>query len=221
MGRAALSIAASLSLLACSSSAKIADGASEAARAADTASQAAQAIDGHAASIEERSTWIATEAAAGAGDLHGIVERASSNASEARSIRSEARKAVGATTIIRAASDKIHRAVTGVEDSTPWWASTVAWVAAAAVVLGIAFVLWRSGALAFLGGFFAVVTLRKRQEANLLAKVIDSGSAETVREYAAAKRASDPAFNAAMSSELDRVKLQAAKAMEYAPGAEK
>lgn len=202
----------SLLLLACSSSARIADGASEAARAADTAGSAAASIKSEASAIAERSEWIAAEAAHGANDRTGIVERASQNASAAHSIQSKAESVASSASRVRLAADSIHKNLTGVEDTTPWWAGTVAWVAAAVIVVAILFILWRSGALAFLGGFFAVVTPRKRQDANLLAKVLDSGSEEGVREYAAARRASDPAFDKAIVQE--KAKLAPAPAKE-------
>lgn len=212
MARLAATIAACLMLLACSSSAKIAEAASEASRAADTVRDSAASIATEAKSIADRATANAAEAARGGdADLTAIVDRASRNASSARSIASKAEAVQEAAGRVKSSTETVHRELTGVEDTTPWWAGTVAWVAASIVVVAVVFLLWRSGALAFLGGVFSVITPRKRREANLLAKVLDSGTEEGVREFAAAKRAADPAFDRAIAEEMDAVKLSAAK----------
>lgn len=95
------------------------------------------------------------------------------------------------------AVDSIHQHLTGVEDQTPWWASMIGWVAAAAVVLAVAFILQQSGAFAALRIAIGWIPKRKVQEADLAVTMLDPNKPENAREYIAARRAADPEFNAA------------------------
>jgi len=102
----------------------------------------------------------------------------------------------GATRIDTLAAG-IHVALGGVEDKTPAWMSMLTWIAVAAVVVAVCVILWQTG----LGTFFRIaigwLPRRQRQDADLAAGMLDPSKPEDAREYIAARRASDPYFDAA------------------------
>jgi hypothetical protein len=94
------------------------------------------------------------------------------------------------------ASD-IHGRIPHLEDKTPAWLETIWWLAAAAVVLGICIVLWQTGLGTAIRVAIGWLPRRKVQDASLAAGMLDPSKPEDAREYVAARRASDPEFDAA------------------------
>jgi hypothetical protein len=70
-------------------------------------------------------------------------------------------------------------------------------------VVGVAVILFQTGIGAAIRAAIGWIPRRKVQEANLAAAALDPGRAETVRELIAARRASDPLFDAAWRKETN------------------
>jgi hypothetical protein len=70
-------------------------------------------------------------------------------------------------------------------------------------IMGVIALLWMTGAGAFVRQLLAsvagLIPRRQRREADLAVKVMDDTTPEGIREYIAARRASDPVFDAAYS----------------------
>ena len=131
-------------------------------------------------------------------------ERIEANAdSNPPAVKADAKAGKREQVAILAASEEIVRALPGVKDVTPWWASLLSWGLIALSVIGVVALLWMTGIGSFLRQLLAsvggMIPRRQRREADLAVKVMDEGSPEGIREYIAARRASDPMFDAAYS----------------------
>ena len=102
----------------------------------------------------------------------------------------------GATRIDTLAAG-IHVALGGVEDKESAWLNTVWMIAAAAIVVGVCYLLWSSGLGTFVRIAIGWLPRKQRQDADLAAGMLDPSKPEDAREYIAARRASDPYFDAA------------------------
>ena len=102
----------------------------------------------------------------------------------------------GATRIDTLAAG-IHIALGGVEDKESALLNTVWMIAAAAIVVGVCYLLWSSGIGSFIRIAIGWLPRRQRQDADLAAGMLDPSKPEDAREYIAARRASDPYFDAA------------------------
>jgi hypothetical protein len=146
-----------------------------------------------------------------------IAEAANSTQTEAIAIRSAALKIeslsanptvkahaieiVGRSDTIVQNAATIHTVLPGVEDQVPWWAALLKWLAGAVVVVGVAVILFQTGIGAAIRAAIGWIPRRKVQEANLAAAALDPSRAEGLRELIAARRASDPLFDAAWRRE--------------------
>jgi hypothetical protein len=70
-------------------------------------------------------------------------------------------------------------------------------IAAAAIVVGVCYLLWSSGLGTFVRIAIGWLPRKQRQDADLAAGMLDPSKPEDAREYIAARRASDPYFDAA------------------------
>lgn len=134
------------------------------------------------------------------------VQRISENAS---AIRTEARsladhgKATGDATVVAGAeridalAAGIHDEIPGVTNKVPEWVSLLKWWGIALAVMAVAFVLWNSGALTAIRIAVGWIPKPAARDAELAAAMLDDGKQENPREYVAARRAADPAFDAA------------------------
>ena len=102
----------------------------------------------------------------------------------------------GATRIDTLAAG-IHIALGGVEDKTPAWMSMLTWIAIAAVVVAVVVLLWQTGLGTMIRLAIGWLPRKQRQDADLAASMLDSSKPEDAREYIAARRFSDPYFDAA------------------------
>ncbi len=91
----------------------------------------------------------------------------------------------------------IHGSIPHLEDRTPAWLSTLWWVAAAVVAVAVAIILWQTGLGQAVRVAVGWLPRRTVQDASLAAGMLDPNKPEDAREYIAARRASDPAFDAA------------------------
>ena len=91
----------------------------------------------------------------------------------------------------------IHIALGGVEDKTPPWMSMLTWIAIAAVVVAVCVLLWQTGLGTMIRLAIGWLPRKQRQDADLAASMLNPSKPEDAREYIAARRASDPYFDAA------------------------
>lgn len=133
-------------------------------------------------------------------------QRVSENANE---IRSEARalslhgeqtqdkEVVTRAERIYSLAAGIHDQLPGLEDKTPAWMETLMWVAGAVVAVAAVILLWQTGLGTAIRVAIGWIPRRKVQDADLAAGMLDPSKPEDAREYVAARRASDPEFDAA------------------------
>ena len=161
-------------------------------------------------------------------DASGVI-RANASESKARferieanadtnppAVKADAKAGKREQVAILAASEEIVRALPGVKDVTPWWATLLSWGLIALSVVGVVALLWMTGLGAFVKRLLAAVGLlipaAERREANLAAKALETDSDVSVREWIAARRAADPMFDAAYRRERrDRKKRASAE----------
>lgn len=91
----------------------------------------------------------------------------------------------------------IHGQLPYLEDKVPAWLTTLWWVAAAACVAGVCVILWQTGLGTAIRVAIGWLPRRKVQDADLAAGMLNPDNPENAREYVAARRASDPEFDAA------------------------
>jgi hypothetical protein len=94
-------------------------------------------------------------------------------------------------------TEAIHKALPGVTDKTPWWADMIKWIAIAAAGIAVAWVIHASGIGMAIRIAIGWIPKKQVQEAVMARDTLDSNKPETIREWVAMKRASDPAFDAA------------------------
>ena len=136
-----------------------------------------------AASSKERFTLIATEATAQNPDIGMIGVQAEEGIREQEEI------------ILL--TGRIHKALPGVEDQVPYWVNVLQYGALALIILGVAWILWNTGLGTLIKRLIGFIPAPKRQDASLIRQAMDPQSPVTLREYVAARRASDPEFDRA------------------------
>ena len=110
---------------------------------------------------------------------------------------------------IISAADTVHENISGVEDTVPWWETVMNNVSTAAIAICILIFLWYTGlgaivkrAVWSLGWF---IPAGSRRAAEMDSKILDDDRPVTHREAVAARRAGDPAYNAAYRKLKKRV----------------
>lgn len=101
-----------------------------------------------------------------------------------------------ADTIDGLAAD-IHGELPGVQDKTPAWLSTLQWWGIAVAGVAVAFMLWQSGVFTALRIAIGWLPRKSLAQAEMAADMLDPARPESEREFVAAMRARDPAFDAA------------------------
>lgn len=101
-----------------------------------------------------------------------------------------------ANTIDGLAAD-IHGELPGVQDKVPAWLSTLKWWGIAVAGVAVAFMLWQSGAFTALRIAIGWLPRKSMVQAEMAADMLDPARPESEREFVAAMRARDPAFDAA------------------------
>lgn len=91
----------------------------------------------------------------------------------------------------------IHAELPGVQDKIPAWLSTMKWWGIAVASVATAFVLWQSGTFTALRIAIGWLPRKSMVQAELAADMLDPARPESEREFVAAMRARDPAFDAA------------------------
>jgi hypothetical protein len=110
---------------------------------------------------------------------------------------------------IKDEADKVRTALHGVEDTTPWWGRTLGNLAMAGVLIALVILLWQTGI-----GFvikrmcYAIGLLIPRSTKSSAAldaeAVVRRRACSEQREAIAAKRASDPAYDAEFKRQKKR-----------------
>lgn len=90
-----------------------------------------------------------------------------------------------------------HVQLSGLEDKVPAWLSTLWMVALAVVVVAVVVLLWQTGLGTAVRVAIGWLPRAKVRDADLAAGMLDPDNPENAREYVAARRASDPEFDAA------------------------
>ena len=106
--------------------------------------------------------------------------------------------------IIIASADKIiseisdiHASIPKIKDLVPWWVGIMQLMLVAVLVVGGIVLLWQTGIGQAIKIGIGWLPKNKLREASLLQNVLADESPETIREFIAVKRASDPMLDAA------------------------
>lgn len=91
----------------------------------------------------------------------------------------------------------IQESIPNIADVTPWWATLLKWGFIMVAVIAATFVLIQSGALTAFRVLIGWIPRRTQTEAQLAHNALDPQKDDNVTTWIAAKRASDPLFNAA------------------------
>jgi hypothetical protein len=149
------------------------------------------------ASLILASLWLV-----GCSELAKVSENATAIQAESQSLIDHGRMVGDKEVVTRAgrihdlAAD-IHGRIPHLEDKTPVWLSTLWWAAAAVALIAVAVIFWQTGLGTAVRVAIGWLPRRKVQDANLAAGMLDPDKPEDAREYVAARRASDPEFDAA------------------------
>jgi len=98
---------------------------------------------------------------------------------------------------IIAATQQIHTYLTGVEDKVPEWVYLLEYLAIGLISLLVLLILWYTGIGPLIRTIFGWIPRAKRRDAELAAAVLSDSDPAGVREYIAARRASDQEFDKA------------------------
>jgi hypothetical protein len=93
---------------------------------------------------------------------------------------------------------RINKALTGVEDQTPWWVGTLGWLAVAVIAVCVVVVIWQLGLGQIVRVAIGWLPRKDVQDADLAASMLNPDKPESAREYIAMRRGADPLFDAAM-----------------------
>lgn len=140
---------------------------------------------------------IGEEARSDTPDIARIEEEAKAGSAEQDKIIDNSNLVIDSHHEIVEEVAEIAKALTGVQDITPWWAKMITYGLVALSVIGISFLLWYTGIGGFLRGVLGLVTPRARKEAEIAAAAMDTDDPTTMREFVAAKRGLDPEFDRA------------------------
>lgn len=131
-----------------------------------------------------------------------ISDRTNDIRAEARLLVDHGRKTGDQAVVIHAEridvlAARIHERLPNVEDQVPAWLSTVGWIAIAVVSVAAAVIIWQTGIGTAIRVAIGWLPRKKVKDAELAAGMLDPANPEDAREYVAARRASDPEFDAA------------------------
>lgn len=147
--------------------------------------------------IAKASTGI-TEAAVSSKNRFAVIyDESQAQAPDVVLIAGEAQGGLGDQDRILSYATKIQHALPSVEDEMPYWMSFIQYGVIVAGILGVAWILWYTGIGSLIKRLIGFIPKAKKQEADLAAAVMSDASPATMREFIAARRASDPEFDKA------------------------
>ena len=157
--------------------------------------------------IAKASTGIATAATSSKSRFSLIHNEAESPAPDVALISDEAVGGLAEQDQILSYTSLITHNLTSVEDKVPYWMTVTQYGIIVVGILGVCFLLWYTGIGSLIKRLIGFIPKAKRREADLAAAVMNDGSPATMREFVAARRASDPEFDKAYeraATERDR-----------------
>lgn len=99
--------------------------------------------------------------------------------------------------VILGETKDISGAVGEVADITPWWANLLKYGFISIIGIAVVVILWQTGLGTVIRLAVGWLPKRKVNEAKLAVSALNDADPVTMREYIAAKRSSDPMFDAA------------------------
>lgn len=108
--------------------------------------------------------------------------------------------------IILGETKDISGAVGEVADITPWWANLLKYGFISISGIAVVVILWQTGLGTVIRLAVGWLPSRKINEAKLAVSALNDTDPVTMREYIAAKRSSDPMFDAAWKKEVDNAR---------------
>lgn len=105
--------------------------------------------------------------------------------------------------IILSETKDIANAISGVKDITPWWASLIQYGFISIIFIGIIIILWQTGIGQAIRLAIGWIPKPKINEVKLAKDAMNENNPTTIREWIAAKRMSDPVFDAAWRKESE------------------
>lgn len=142
---------------------------------------------------------IASSASIAAHSAHEISERAlyiETNSTQPE-IVAAAISIKGSTDVILHEVSQISTAVAGVKDVVPAWMTLIQWALGAVVAVAVVVLIWQTGLGTLIRVAIGWIPKRKQMDADLARQAMSDQDPTTMREYVAARRASDPLFAAA------------------------
>lgn len=91
----------------------------------------------------------------------------------------------------------IQSSIPNIADITPWWATLLKWGFITVAIIAATFLLIQSGALTAFRLLIGWIPRKTQTEAQIAVNALDPQKDDNVTTWIAAKRASDPLFNAA------------------------
>ena len=98
---------------------------------------------------------------------------------------------------IIATTQQIHTHLTGVEDKVPEWIYLLEYLAIALISVVVLLILWYTGIGPLIRTIFGWIQRAKRRDASLAVDGLSDSDPADIREYFAARRASDQEFDKA------------------------
>ena len=148
-----------------------------------------------------KATTSITEAASSSKNRFAVIQaEASSQTPNLPLIETEAVGGSEEQSHILSLTGSIQEALPSVEDHVPPWMNLIQYGIIVAGILGIAWILWYTGIGSLIKGLLGFIPKAKRREADLASMMLDEKSPVTVREFIAARRASDQEFDKAYAA---------------------
>ena len=105
--------------------------------------------------------------------------------------------------IILDETSDIASVIGNIKDITPWWATLLQYGFMSIIGIALVIILWQTGIGQAIRVAIGWIPSNKKKEAALAQSVLDESKPEGIREWIAAKRLSDPEFDAAWRKEQD------------------
>lgn len=138
----------------------------------------------------------------GCSDLAKVSRNANEIQAESQALIDHGRQVNDQEVIARAGrihdlAGDIHARIPHLEDKTPQWLEALWILGIAVVAVAVVILLWQTGLGTAVRIAIGWLPRRKVQDADLAAGMLNPEKPEDAREYVAARRASDPEFDAA------------------------
>tara|TARA_Y100001937_G_scaffold13039_1_gene16954 strand:- start:9450 stop:10046 length:597 start_codon:yes stop_codon:yes gene_type:complete len=147
--------------------------------------------------IAKATTGINDAATSSKNRFSNIYDEASTSSPNIPLIKEEAVGGQGEQDYILSMTRQVHEALPSVEDQVPAWMNTLQYGIIVVGIVAVAWILWYTGIGSIIKRLLGFIPKAKRREADLATMVLDKNNPATIREFIAARRASDPEFDKA------------------------